>query len=161
MTELVIGIDPGKATGVAWYDLDTCKVVKVLETPRGIDGFQTQMRHTLHNEVVVDLAHCACERFDLRSSNEFVANLQGVEVIGWLKGEGYVHGWPMPVQHMQLTRLRKNVDKYQDSKITHLMKEAGFLIGEGHTRMALSVAVWYAAMILKHKPTMRMLTARP
>jgi hypothetical protein len=40
------------------------------------------------------------------------------------------------------------------------MKEAGFKIGKGHTRMALSVAVWYAAMRLKHIPTLEMLKAK-
>lgn len=151
MSELVIGIDPGKASGVAYYDMATCKVVKMLETPNGIDGFGTQMRHALHNDVVVDVAHCACERFDLRSSNKFVANLQGVEIIGWLKGEGYVQGWPMPHQHMTLVK---------KPLLTAMMKEAGFKVGAGHTRMALSVAVWYAAKVLKHRPTLELLSSK-
>lgn len=156
MTNLVYGIDPGLATGNALYDLDTCKPMDMWETGKGVKGFKHPFL-----EAAAFADHVACENFTLRGSNEFVADLSGVKIIGWLEGQDYCRSFPEPVQHMQLTRLRKNVDKYQDSKITHLMKEAGFLIGEGHTRMALSVAVWYAAMILKHKPTMRMLTARP
>jgi hypothetical protein len=58
---------------------------------------------------------------------------------------------------MTLTRLRQKKDCDADSKITHLMKSGGFKIGKGHTRMAGSVAVWYAAMVLKHQPTLEML----
>jgi hypothetical protein len=158
----ILGLDPGKATGMAVYDTDTLSFVRMDETPRGIYGFKpafNAMWGSVFNPL--RLTHLACEGFTLRSSNKFTADLSGVEIIGWMKGEGLWHqNNPEPIQHMTLTRLRKNVDKYQDSVITHLMQEAGFKIGEGHTRMAGSVAVWYAAKVLKHIPTLELLSGR-
>lgn len=153
----VIGVDPGKATGIAVYDLSTCKPVHMEETGNGIKDF-VRVYQGLESDDDYCNSYTACEGFTLRSSNEFTANLQGVEIIGWLKGEALCATFPEPVQHMTITKLRKNKDKYQDSVITKMMQEAGFPIGAGHTRMALSVAVWYAAMKLKHKPTLEILS---
>jgi hypothetical protein len=148
-----LGIDPGLATGMAIYNTETLKVEYVQETPDGVKGFK--------HPFLRDIKRVDCwsvENFTLRSSNKFTADLHGVEIIGWLKGEDY---WgvnnPEPSQHMTITRLREKVDKYQDSVITHMLQAAGFKIGKGHTRMALSVAVWYAAMRLKHLPTLELL----
>jgi len=154
----ILGVDPGLATGTALYDLETCKVVKAIEIPRGIKGFKQPFLQLKYvpmwpdREVLV-----VCEGFTLRSSNKFTADLSGVEIIGWLKGEEECSVFPEPVQHMTITRLRKNKDDYKLSPVTKLMKDAKFPIGKGHNRMALSVAVWYAAMKLKHEPTLRML----
>lgn len=142
----IIGIDPGKATGIAVYDLETCKPVHMEETPNGIHGFKNTFTD-------IWIAYCsgvtvACEGFTLRGSNKFTANLQGVEIIGWLKGEALCAVYPEPSQHMALVK---------KSVLTGLMKEAGFPIGAGHTRMALSVAVWHAAKFMKHVPTLELL----
>lgn len=142
----IIGIDPGKATGIAVYDLETCKPVHMEETPNGIHGFKNEFQMTYiayGNGVKI-----ACEGFTLRSSNKFTANLQGVEIIGWLKGEALCAVYPEPSQHMTL--VKKEI-------LTAMMKEAGFKVGAGHTRMALSVAVWNAAKMLNHRPTLEML----
>jgi hypothetical protein len=150
-----LGIDPGRATGLAVYDLDTCTFTHMEETGYGVYGFKAPFHHLRLN-----VSHVACEGFTLRSSNEFTANLEGVEIIGWMKGEQLCATFPQPSQHMQLSRLRKNKDKYQDSPVTHLMKQADFKIGEGHTRMAGSVCMWYAAKVLKHRPTLELLSPR-
>jgi hypothetical protein len=142
---------------MALYDLETCKVVKTYEAPKGIYGFRDDFLRLLDPSKDVRVA---CEGFTLRSSNKFTADLSGVEIIGWLKGEGFCETFPEPVQHMTITRLRKNKDDYKKSVITQMMKDAGFPIGAGHNRMGLSVAVWYAAMVLKHRPTLEMLKAR-
>jgi len=154
---LILGIDPGLATGTALYDLETCKVVKAIEIPKGIYGFRDDFLRVLDPGKDI---HVACEGFTLRSSNKFTADLSGVEIIGWLKGEGFCSTFPEPVQHMTITRLRKNKDDYKLSPVTKLMKDAKFPIGKGHNRMALSVAVWFAAMKLKHEPTLKMLAGR-
>ena len=157
----VLGLDPGLATGMAVYDLETCKVIRAIEAPKGIKGFKQpflQLRYVPawpDREVLV-----ACEGFTLRSSNKFTADLSGVKIIGWLEGEEECETFPEPVQHMTITRLRKNKDDYKKSVITKMMKDAKFPIGAGHNRMALSVAVWYAAMVLKHRPTLELLKAR-
>ena len=158
----ILGIDPGKSTGLAVYDTDTLSFIRMDETPKGIYGFKPAFKGLyggMHSPL--GITHLACEGFTLRSSNKFTADLSGVEIIGWMKGEGLWHqNNPEPIQHMTLTRLRKNVDKYQDSVITHMMQDAGFKIGEGHTRMAGSVAVWYAVKVLKHRPTLELLSGR-
>jgi hypothetical protein len=125
------------------------------ETGNGIKGFKQPFLSTVENDLVG--LPVACEGFTLRAKNKFTADLSGVKIIGWLEGEELCDAFPEPIQHMSLNKLREKKDKYQDSVITHLMQEAGFKIGKGHTRMALSVALWYAAMILKHEPTLAML----
>lgn len=156
----ILGIDPGLATGFAIYDTDTLSFVHMEESGKGIYGAKPTLQNLwgrgLGNPYRV--SGIACENFTLRSSNKFTADLHGVEIIGWMKGESYWHSQnPEPSQHMTLTRLREKKDSYADSKITHLMKSGGFKIGKGHTRMAGSVAVWYAAMVLKHQQTLEML----
>lgn len=156
---LILGVDPGLATGIALYNPESCVLTHMEETGSGIKGFRQPFLNllcVLKNEPLI----VVCENFTLRSSNKFTAGLQGVEIIGWLKGEEHCFIYPEPSQHMQVTRLREKKDKYQDSPITHLMEDAGFKIGKGHTRMAASVAVWYAAMKLKHIPTLEMLKAK-
>jgi hypothetical protein len=158
----ILGIDPGLATGLSVYDTDTLSIVETTETGNGIYGFQPQFKWLMGGMVSpLGVTHMVCEKFTLRSSNEFVADLSGVEIIGWLKGQSF---WgknnPEPVQHMTLTKLRKNKDKYPDSPVTKLMKRDGHKIGKGHTRMASSTAIWYAAMVLKHEPTLRMLSGK-
>lgn len=158
----ILGIDPGLATGLAVYDTETLSFVHMQETASGIYGFKPQFRWLWGGMISpLGVTHMSCENFTLRGSNEFVADLSGVEIIGWLKGE---ECWgkhnPEPAQHMQLTKLRKKKDSYADSKVTHMMKRDGFKIGKGHTRMAGSVAMWYAAMRLKHEPTLELLSGR-
>jgi len=154
--EFVIGVDPGKATGIAVYDLVSNKVIEVHETQNGIKGFKPVFLDLLY-DYNADLSHVACENFTLRSSNKFTANLDGVKIIGWMQGEEYGEAFPEPSQHMQLTRLREKKDNYADSPVTHMMKQAGCKIGKGHTRMGLSVAVWFAAKRLTHIPTLELL----
>lgn len=158
----ILGIDPGLATGLAVYDTDTLSFIRMDETPKGIYGFKQPFKALWGGAFnPLGVTHLSCENFTLRSSNKFTADLSGVEIIGWLKGEGLWHSHnPEPIQHMTLTKLREKVDSYADSKITHMMKRDKFKIGKGHTRMAGSVAVWYAAMVLKHEPTLEMLSPR-
>lgn len=156
----ILGIDPGLATGLAIYNLDTLSVEHVEESPAGIYGFKPAYK-ALNGSVFsnpYNITYSACENFTLRASNKFTADLHGVEIIGWLKGENQwgANANPEPFQHMKLNRLGEK-DKKADSPITHMMKAAKFPIGKGHTRMALSVAVWYAAMRLKHEPTLELL----
>lgn len=156
----ILGIDPGLATGMAIYDTETLSFTHMEETGQGIYGFKPRFKEVF-GRVFDDpykVTHMACENFTLRGSNNFTADLSGVEIIGWMKGEDL---WgqrnPEPSQHMQLTRLRKNKDKYQDSVVTKLMKRDGYRIGKGHTRMAGSVAMWFAAMVLKDRATLALL----
>lgn len=149
---LILGIDPGLATGMALYNLETCQLDYAEETGNGIKGFKRPFLESLE-----DAEFVVCENFTLRAKNNFTADLSGVKIIGWLEGEELCATFPEPIRHMSLTKLREKKDKYQDSVITHMFQGTSFKIGKGHTRMALSVAVWYAAMILKHEPTLELL----
>lgn len=156
----ILGVDPGKATGLAIFDTQTLEIVRMDETPHGIRGFKEPFKAIVESPML-GVHHLVFENFTLRSSNKFTADLSGVEIIGWLKGECY---WgkhnPEPSQHMGLTRLRQKKDNYAESKVTKLMKAQGYRIGKGHTRMALSVAMWYAAMVLKDRTVLEYLKPR-
>lgn len=153
----ILGVDPGFSTGLAIYNTETLRFEYMEQTGRGVKGFKGPFL-THFFEGYYPVQHMSCENFTLRASNKFTADLAGVEIIGWLKGEGY---WgqhnPEPSQHMTLTRLRKNKDNYAESVVTKMLRRDGYLVGAGHCRMAGSVAMWYAAMILKHEPTLELL----
>ena len=156
----ILGIDPGLATGMAIFDTETLSFTHMEETPEGVLGFKPRFRE-VYCRVFNDpykVTHMSSENFTLRSSNKFTADLSGVEIIGWLKGESLwgMHN-PEPSQHMTLTRLRQKKDNYSNSVVTQLMKRDGYRIGKGHTRMAGSVAMWFAAMVLKDRATLALL----
>lgn len=154
----ILGLDPGLATGSAIFDTETLSFVRMDELSHGIEGF-TGPFDVLRTSEHLGVEHIAAEKFTLRSSNKFTADLHGVEILGWLYGEKHIirSRCPEPSQHMQLTRLRKKKDNYAESVITKLMKRDKYRIGKGHTRMAGSVAVWYAAMILKDRSVLELL----
>lgn len=154
----ILGLDPGLATGAAIFDTETLSFVRMDELLHGIAGF-TGPFDVLRTSEHLGVEHIVAEKFTLRSSNKFTADLHGVEILGWLYGEKHIvrSRCPEPSQHMQLTRLRKKKDNYADSVITKLMKRDKYRIGKGHTRMAGSVAVWYAAMMLKDRSVLELL----
>lgn len=157
----ILGIDPGLATGTAIFDTETLSFVRMDELLHGIDGFKVPF-NVLRTSEHLGVEHIVAEKFTLRSSNKFTADLHGVEIIGWLLGEGHIvkSKCPEPSQHMQLTRLRKAKDNYADSVVTKLMKQGGYKIGKGHNRMAGSVAMWYAAKVLNDRATLALLKPR-
>jgi hypothetical protein len=154
----ILGIDPGLATGTAIFDTETLSFIRMDELQQGIDGFKVPFL-TLAASGTLEVEHIVAEKFTLRSSNKFTADLHGVEILGWLYGEKHIvrSRCPEPSQHMQLTRLRKKKDNYAESVVTKLMKRDKYRIGKGHTRMAGSVAMWYAAMILKDRSVLELL----
>lgn len=88
---VVVGLDPGKSSGVAicsYSDTEPLSVLEKLVTHNGIDGFSDWWHscgYTMEN------AEWAVESFVLRGSNDFVADLSGVEIIGFLKGMKLPH----------------------------------------------------------------------
>lgn len=144
---LILGCDPGKASGLAVYDLGG-RVLYMDEAQDGVLGFVPAFRAIRH---IYKPDYVVCEKFDLRPGNKFLADLSPVEAIGWLKGEGYKAEYVTPSQHKSLVK---------DATLTPMMKAAGFPVGAGHTRDALRTAVWFAAMKLKHRETLEMLKAK-
>ena len=157
----ILGLDPGLATGTAIFDTETLSFVHMEELGQGVLGF-TGPFGSMRLSQSMNIEHITCEKFTLRSSNKFTADLHGVEILGWLYGEKHIirSRCPEPSQHMQLTRLRKNKDNYADSVVTKLMKQGGYKIGKGHNRMAGSVAMWYAAKVLNDRATLALLKPR-
>lgn len=90
MTKL-IAIDPGRATGIAegyYTDTEPLKFTDIYVTTDGIEGFAARWEDALY---CTD--HFVVETFVPRA-NEFLANVDGVEVIGLIKGtmHGEKHG---------------------------------------------------------------------
>lgn len=91
----VLSIDPGKTTGWAVGQYDEKTPYTVMDfgiTHDGMDGFTTWWRrHTNRLEGWgffgdYELITVVVEGFALSGGNNFVANLDGVEIIGFLKG---------------------------------------------------------------------------
>lgn len=138
---IILGIDPGVATGWAIYDTDCLAVVDMGQTEDGVLGLADFMRSTReHYDLMV------VERFELRENVRY-PDLTPKECIGWLKGERYEHELVMPASHKALVK-DKNI------KQSNLM--AGYKIGAGHSRDALRLTLYYAMAKLKHVETIKL-----
>lgn len=84
MTRLM-AIDPGKATGMAsghYSDTEPLVFDDIWTIPNGVDGF-AEAYWSCGDSIYGD--RLVVETFVLRA-NEFLANVEGVEVIGFIKG---------------------------------------------------------------------------
>lgn len=81
----IISFDPGKATGIAsgWFSPDEpLQLVDAIIAP--YEDWVEQTWHLLYGEGLDDWTVVA-ERFDLRTNNDFAADLTGVRVEGGLE----------------------------------------------------------------------------
>lgn len=88
---MVVGLDPGKSTGIvicSYSETEPLSVLEKIVTHNGIDGF-SDWWHSCGDSL--SEAEWAVESFVLRGSNDFVADLSGVEIIGFLKGMKLPH----------------------------------------------------------------------
>lgn len=147
---IVLGVDPGLATGLAVWNTKTQLIEYMEEAQNGVLGVSVLLPQLVKRwkpKIIV------WETFQLRSGNDFLADLSGVESLGWAKGTGYYGAGTAPATHKTFNKLGKN-DPKPLSPITRLMKEQGVPIGAGHTRDALSIAIHYACTKLKDRATL-------
>jgi hypothetical protein len=81
-----MAIDPGRTTGVAeghYSDTEPLKFTEIYVTTDGIEGFGT-----IWEDALASMDDFVVETFIPRA-NEFIANVDGVEVIGLIKGTMY------------------------------------------------------------------------
>lgn len=144
---LVLGIDPGGATGLCTYDTDSPLTPALMEVGPGVRGFvgwwQSSERFAHYDAVV-----CESFRLDDRTKKP---DLTPVEIIGFLKGVGVPVIFQTPGQAKSL--------------ITNaVLKRAGLYpkrgsVGGGHTTDALRHALYYLVN-RKHRPTVELLWPR-
>lgn len=147
---IVMGVDPGLATGLAIWNTKTQLIEYMEEAQNGVLGVSVLLPQLVKRwkpKIIV------WETFQLRSGNDFLADLSGVESLGWAKGTGYYGAGTAPATHKTFNKLGKN-DPKPLSPMTKLMKAQGWAIGKGHNRDALSVAIHHACVRLKDVPTM-------
>lgn len=140
------GIKPGTHSGTGYAVLDT-ESMKILRmdianhTPYECVGeMQTLSAGYLGDHVV-------CEGFLPRWGQPF--SLDSVYLIGSLQGHfGKELKLVMPSAHTSKDPKKAFTPV---PKLTKLMQDQGYLIGRGHSRMALSVAVYYAATKLRDR----------
>jgi hypothetical protein len=144
-----MGIDPGLASGVAVWDTAEQKIINMAQTEDGVNGLAPLVR-----EWAIEYRpnHIVWEKFTLRAGNKFLADLSSVECIGWAKAEGYYEHNVIPSTHKTFNWLGDGLPK-ADSPITKLMKEQGWKFGAGHSRDALSIAVWFSCAKGKDRAT--------
>lgn len=148
-----MGIDPGLASGVAIWNSDGGGSVLVAEqTENGVLGLAPRVL-----ELIAEWEpdHIVWESFTLRAGNKFLADLSGVESIGWAKAHGLYQNHVAPSVHKTFSRLGDKQPKAK-SPLTALMKRDGFPIGAGHARDALSVAFHYDCTKLKTRSSLEL-----
>lgn len=137
----LIGVDPGKASGLAVLETSSMTIEHLSIAYSNCEGLAQQVsllgydfRSAGGDSPVV------CENFIPRFGQKF--DLDSVYHIGALQaviGTTDVH-LVLPATHKGLV---------PKEKLTALMKSQGYKVGAGHSRDALSVAVYYAAFVLR------------
>lgn len=146
------GIEPGtnSGTGYAVLDTETMTILNMHigndDPARCVDSMQALYR-TYQADYVV------CEGFKPRWGQPF--SLDSVYLIGGLQAHFGRLNVPLPLV-MPSSHTSKDPKKaaVPVPKLTALMKAQGYKVREGHSRMALSVAVYYAAFKLKELPAL-------
>lgn len=140
---IVLGIDPGKVTGVCLYDTDAPKSRQLWNVEGGVEGLADWWcaAKPVFDELVI-------ERFTLREGVHGV-DLDPVEVIGWIKGAIFTKPvWQNPADAKSLITNEK-------------LKRAGLYpprgeVGPGHSIDALRHVLTYLIGI-RHRPTIELL----
>lgn len=143
------GIKPGTNAGTGYAVLDT-EDMSILRMdianfdPYECSVFMSYLYTTYQADYVV------CEGFKPRWGQPF--SLDSVYLIGGLQATFGRLNVPLPLV-MPSAHTSKDPKKaaVPVTKLTALMKAQGYAVGKGHSRMALSVAVYYAAFKLKDK----------
>jgi len=100
----LISVDPGKSTGIAigtFSETEPYKLYEIHQIPNGVEGFlywlKTNPQFLLNDLVWVS------ERFVLRSSNKFVADLEPVRIEGAMQALGLDVVWQLRTDKMFVT----------------------------------------------------------
>lgn len=135
------GIKPGTNSGTGYAVLDTedMSILEMEIANHNPGECVRNMKLLRSGYSMEEEAHVLVEGFIPRWGRPF--SLDSVYLIGGLQGYfGLELMMVNPSVHMGLV---------PKPKITALMKAQGYAVGRGHSRMALSVAVYYAAFQLR------------
>lgn len=134
------GIKPGTHSGTGYAVLDP-EDMSILEMEVANHNPGECVRNMKLLRSGYQANHVLSEGFKPRWGQPF--SLDSVYLIGAM--QGYFEDelkLVMPSVHMGLV---------PKAKLTPLMKAQGYAVGKGHSRMALSVAIYYAGFVLKDK----------
>lgn len=140
------GIKPGTHSGTGYAVLNT-ENMRILHMQ--IDNHDpnqcVRMMQEMRDEFFPD--HIVAEGFVPRYGTPF--KLDSVYLIGAMQGF-FGHGLKLvlPSQHTSKDPKKAAVPVH---RLTALMKAQGYKVQQGHSRMALSVAVYYAGFVIKDK----------
>lgn len=142
---LILGVDPGKTTGLAIYDTLLCEAVYLEMGQWDEYGLVTKV----NDLYVTDRVHLiVCEKFVLRSNQ--AVDITPAFLIGALKGANFTIHEVMPSTHKGLVK---------DFQLAPLFKQAGEKIGAGHSRDALRLCLYWSGFQLKDRKTLEYLTS--
>lgn len=141
---IIVGFDPGKASGYAVLDTEHMRIRHMEIANHSpfqcVDAMQDIQESYGCDAMVV-------ENFIPRWGQKF--DLDSVYLIGALQG--------MYDNEVLLVNPSTHMGVVPREKLTRLMKEQGYAIQAGHSRMGLSVAVYYAAFKLKDQNVLEFL----
>lgn len=162
MTKLV-AVDPGGASGVAeghYSDTEPLEFDNIYTIPEGVNGFSEVYWNGFDRPEQMYGDELVVETF-VNRSNEFLANLESVEVIGFIKGT--THNWREP--HWQqrtdkaaLTGAGESASEVRNNNFLkrHGLWQTGKMVGWKDGRDA-NDAIIHALVYMKkirHMPTL-------
>lgn len=139
---LILGIDPGKATGITVMDLDQHKVLEAIQVDWDEWVLGNMMEHYLTS---YDIDLIVCESFIPRWGQKF--DLDSVYLIGALKAtvDNELLQFVAPSAHKSL--IKRDWAK-------QLVLEAGYKIQQGHKVDSTSLCL-YAGIVHKNQTTIK------
>lgn len=134
------GIKPGTHSGTGYAVLDT-EDMSILEMEVANHNPGECVRNMKLLRSGYQASYVLSEGFSPRWGQPF--SLDSVYLIGAM--QGYFE------EELKLIMPSVHMGGVPRPKLTALMKTQGYAVGKGHSRMALSVAIYYAAFKLKDK----------
>lgn len=151
------GIEPGTNSGTGYAVLDTEGMV-ILHMSIANHGPSECADFMQHLRTTFQADYSVCEAFIPRWGRPF--SLDSVYLIGGLQANFGRLNVPLhmvnPSAHTSKDPKKASIPV---SKLTGLMKTQGCAVGKGHSRMALSVATYYAAFKLKDREALDFLSS--
>lgn len=142
----ILGVDPGKATGITVWDSETQKILYFDIEHLGPHALVAELKML---SVIYRVDYHVYEDFLPRWGQKF--DITPIKLIGAMDAMDTMRfDWHKvkPSEHKSLVK---------DVVLNKLIHDQGHLVGEGHSRDALRLAVYYSAAKLREQATLKLI----
>lgn len=139
----ILGVDPGKATGITVWDSETQEIL-YFEIDEWDPYTLVRAVERISQKCFID--HHVYEDFLPRWGQKF--DITPIKLIGAMDTMRFDWHKVKPSEHKSLVK---------DVVLNKLIHDQGHLVGEGHSRDALRLTVYYSAAKLREQATLELI----